>query len=85
MKRHSLLPPSKYTRGEKIFDLIHKLTGITINGDENLRIESKPTKLSASLLRYNLQQPNKKLDDDDYFNRLGILSVNKCRNLQSAD
>ena len=33
--------------------------------------------MSASVLLYNLQQPIKKLDDDDYFKLLNILSVNE--------
>ena len=77
LKKLALLPPTKYARAEKILDIIEKWTRIVVDDDEKVRIDSKPTKLSASVLLYNLQQPNKKLDDDDYFKLLNILSVNE--------
>ena len=77
LEKLALLSPTKYARAEKILDIIEKLTRIVVVDDEKVRIDSKPTNLSASVLLYNLQQPNKKFDDYDYFKRLNILSVNE--------
>ena len=54
-----------------------KSTRIVIDDNEKVRIDEIPSNLSVSILLYNLQQPNKKLDDDNYFKLLDILSVNE--------
>ena len=77
LKKLALLPPTKYARAEKILDMIEKSTRIVIDDNEKVRIDKIPSNLSVSILFYNLQQPNKKLDDDNYFKLLDILSVNE--------
>ena len=77
LKKLSLLPPTKYARAEKILDMIEKSTRIVIDDKEKVRIDKIPSNLSVSILLYNLQQPNKKIDDDNYFKLLDILSVNE--------
>ena len=77
LKKLALLPPTKYARAEKILDMIEKSTRIVIDDNEKVRIDKIPSNLSVSILLYNLQPPNKKLDDDNYFKLLDILSVNE--------
>ena len=75
LKKLALLPPTKYARAEKILDMIEKSTRIVIDDKEKVRIDKIPSNLSVSILLYNLQQPNKNFDDDNYFKLLDILSV----------
>ena len=77
LKKLALLPPTKYARAEKILDMIEKSTRIVIDDNKKVRIDKIPSNLSVSILLYNLQLPNKKFDDDNYFKLLDILSVNE--------
>ena len=56
----NMLSPAKYTRTEKIVNLIKESKKVDIDGNENFIVDGTVTGINVPIFLYDLQQPTKK-------------------------
>ena len=56
----NMLAPAKYTRREKIVNLIKESTKVDIDGNENFNVDGTAAGINVPNFLYDLQQPTKK-------------------------
>ena len=71
LRNLSMLEPPKFTKTEKIVNLIKESKNVVI--DEN----EKATGINVPIFLYDLQQPSKKINNPDYFKVLESLNIHK--------
>ena len=70
-----MLAPAKYTRTEKVVNLIKESKKVDIDGNENFIVDGTATGINVPISLYDLQQPNKKINNPDYFKILEALII----------
>ena len=71
----NMLAPPKFTRMEKIVNLIKESKNVVIDEKENFIVDGTATGINVSIFLYDLQQPTKKIDNPDYFKILEALNI----------
>ena len=71
----NMLAPAEYTRTEKIVHLKKESKKFDIDGNENFIVEGIATGINVPIFVYDLQQPNKKIKNPDYFKILEALNI----------
>ena len=69
-----MLAPLKFTRTEKIVNLIKESKNVVIDEKENFIFDGTATLINVPIFLYNLQQPTKK-NNQDYFKILEALNI----------
>ena len=62
----NMLAPAKYTRTEKIVNLIKESKKVDIDGNENFIVDGAATGINVPIFLYDLQQPTKKINNPDF-------------------
>ena len=71
----NMLAPPKFTRTEKIVNLINESKNVIIDENENFIVDGTATGINVPIFLYDLQQPTKKLSNPDYFKILEALNI----------
>ena len=71
----NMLARAKYTRTEKIVNLIKELKKVDIDGNENFIVDGTATGINVPIFLYDLQQPTKKINNPDYFKIIEALNM----------
>ena len=69
------LAPLKFTRTEKIVNLIKESKNVVIDENENFIVDGTGTVINTPIFLYDLQQPTKKLNNSDHFKVLEALKI----------
>ena len=76
MALENLKGKHKIQRAEILLDLILQSEAVTIREESKLLyINQEPTSVQVSKFLYDLQQPNKKIDQSEYFQILAVLPI----------
>ena len=73
LKNLTILVPSKFTRTEKI--VIKESKKVVIGENENFIVDGTATGINVPTFLYDLQQPNKNINNPDYFKILEALNI----------
>ena len=71
----TILVPSKFTRTEKIVNVIKESKKVVIGKNENFIVDGTATGINVPTFLYDLQQPTKKINNPDYFKILEALNI----------
>ena len=71
----NILAPAKFTRTEKIVNLIKESKKVVIDENENFIVDGTATGINVPIFLYDVQQPTKKLSNPDYFKILEVLNI----------
>ena len=71
----NILAPPKFTRTEKIVNLIKESKNVVIDKNENFIIDGTATRMNVPIFLFDLQQPTKKLSNPDNFKILEALKI----------
>ena len=71
----NMLAPAKYTRTEKIVNIIKESKKVDIDGNENFIVDGTATGINVPIILYDLQQPTKKMNNPVYFKILEALNI----------
>ena len=71
----NMLAPPKFTRTEKIVNLIKESKNVVIDEKENFIVDGTATGINVPIFLYDLQQPTKKINNPDYFKILEALNI----------
>ena len=71
----NMLAPAKFTRTEKIVNLIKESKKVVIDENENFIVDGAETGINVPIFLYDLQQPTKKINNPDYFKILEALNI----------
>ena len=70
-----MLVPLKFTRTEKIVNLIKESTNVVIDETENLIVDGTATAINVPIFLNDLHHPTKKVKNPDYFKILEALNI----------
>ena len=71
----NMLASAKFTRTEKIVNLIKESKKVVIDENENFIVDGTATGINVPIFLYDLQQPTKKINNPDYFKILEALNI----------
>ena len=71
----NMLAPAKFTRTEKIINLIKESKKVVIDENKNFIVDGAATGKNVPIFLYDLQQPTKKINNPDYFKILEALNI----------
>ena len=74
-KTANILAPAKFTKTEKIVNLIKESKKVVIDEKENFIVDGTATGINVPIFLYDLQKPTKKLSNPDYFKILEVLNI----------
>ena len=75
LRNLSMLLPAKFTRTEKIVNLIKESKKVDIDENENFIVDGTATGINVPIFLYDLQQPTNKILNPNYFKIVEALNI----------